>query len=433
MKSVSFYLQQYIQQYPELHHNIKFSTLSRSFISQLFHQIHQSHLQWNEDYEPIFSSEKTWALNSATIPNYEYIPETIRKKWIEQISRETLYQKTFTIIIGYRTFHIYLWFPTIVQTEQNTPILMSNLQIQEKVTHTLQKIYLWLRFVSTFLHKHTKCSQTVNIYLFLTNHLKTVPTHSYEPIHQQHVNTAFTTSCISKTTDIFVFREEEWFKVLIHETFHNLGLDFIDADNSNINKSILELFPISVRDLRLYETYSEMWGEIMNILFIVYWTEPPAKKGRLPIVRWTQMAEQCFEIEQAFSLFQAHKILCLHKLKYNDLFVAEKAAQYSEQTQIFCYYILKSIWMHHINSFLEFCANQPGGSSLKFQLSQKNIEKYVQLLKHHAQQPEFLQKMNQISLIVLHKKKRGESTKHGENTKHGEFIHNTLRMTLHEF
>ena len=31
---------------------------------------------------------------------------------------------------------------------------------------------------------------------------------------------------------LFIFRNEEWFKALIHETFHNMGFDFSCIDSS---------------------------------------------------------------------------------------------------------------------------------------------------------------------------------------------------------
>ena len=33
-----------------------------------------------------------------------------------------------------------------------------------------------------------------------------------------------------ETSEITIYREEEWIKVLIHELFHNLNLDFSSMD-----------------------------------------------------------------------------------------------------------------------------------------------------------------------------------------------------------
>ncbi len=50
------------------------------------------------------------------------------------------------------------------------------------------------------------------------------------------------------------FREEEWLKVLCHESFHNLGLDFISIDTTYLqeaNAQVKNIFPVNVDDLRV--------------------------------------------------------------------------------------------------------------------------------------------------------------------------------------
>lgn len=408
-----------------------FSTLSRTLLSTLFQKIHQAHLLWEDHYKDILFSEdqKNESESESDYKKntlYQHIPEEIRKKYIESKPREKIFQNKYSIPIGNRVFNIYLWFPIITLRNQNhnkTTILMSHNQIQEKILFILQKIYIWLHIACSYLHKQPKCSQTVDIYLFLTEHKKTLPHILDMKINEIHANTAFTTGCIQKNTSIFVFREEEWFKVLMHETFHTLGLDFIDIDHPTINDKIRRIFPITVPDIRAYEVYAEMWAEIMNTLFVVYETDPPARKGRLPMIRWMATLERAFTLEQTFSIFQANKVLYFQRLKYPDLFLASTAAKYQEETYIFSYFILKSIWMFHMNSFLEFCAKQPGGISLKFHLSAKNLDTFLLHLATFAKSESYLSEMAKIhtlSIPILDKKKKND------------FITNTLRMTVLE-
>ena len=65
----------------------------------------------------------------------------------------------------------------------------------------------------------------MNIYIFLTDLKKKLPEHTGQEIGKINVNTGFTMTCRPKS-NIVIYRKEEWFKVLIHETFHNFGLDF---------------------------------------------------------------------------------------------------------------------------------------------------------------------------------------------------------------
>ena len=398
------------------------SPVSISFLSTFFHKIHNAKLKWSIEYETIMNSKTSWSNKSAYISDYDFIPEMIRKEYIEKITRETIYQNKFALEIGEKTFHIMIWFPTYIRTANNTTILMSDIQIQEKVYKILQKIYMWLSIATSFINKNTKCSKIVNVYLFLTEHTKILPNNDNIPISFVNVNTAFTTGCINAETNIIVYREEEWFKVFMHETMHNLGLDFNDKNNQKINHMIHKIFPISVPDIRVFESYAEMWANIMNILFVVYFTDIPSKKGRLPIVRWTQFFVKRLYLEQLFSLFQATKILIFHKMKYPDLFIPEKAKLYKEETQVFCYYILKSIWIFNMNSFLEFCVLQQGGASLKFNSSQYNIEKYVKLLMNNSKIDVFMNVMNEMYDFYIDK----------SSPKKISFAKSTLRMTIQE-
>ena len=249
-----------------------------------------------------------------------------------------------------------------------------------------------------------------------------------DPINEINANTAFTTGCDKKKTTIFLFREEEWFKVFIHETFHNLDLDFIEMDKTmQINNKIRETFPISVSDIRSYEAYTEVWAEIMNMLFVVYFQDPPRKKGRLPFIRWIDTLASLVELQQTFSLFQANKILYYYDFTYSDLFIAETAQKYTEKTQVFSYYFLKSVWMFHINDFMHFCVKQPGGFSLKIYPSVKNIDTFIDKMMKLGKSFHFHKEMNEMFIqctTLLNNVRR--------NKRKTDFITNTLRMTIHE-
>ena len=399
-----------------------FSVVSRTFISTLFQKIHDANNLWYEKYDQVLTTESEYDYKH--YKNYKFIPEEIRKKHIENKPREKIFQRKFSFPIANREFHIHLWFPiTLPTNHKKTEILMSHNQIQEKIIFILRKVYIWLQLVSSYLPKTQKCSQNVDIYLFLTEHKKNLPSHMDIHIDEIHANTAFTTGCTTEHTTISVFREEEWFKVFMHETFHNLGLDFIDIDHPRINDVIRNIFPIPITDIRVYEVYAEMWAEIMNTLFLVYEMDSPARKGRLPMVRWIATAEKAFILEQTFSLFQANKILYFQKMKYPDLFNVSLASNYKENTYIFSYFILKSIWMIHVNEFLEFCAKQTGKFTMKFDLSSKNLDRFLTHLVDFARSDKYISEISRIhalSIPILDKKKKGD------------FIANTLRMTCLE-
>ena len=432
LKSITIDLQHFMKQSVSYLNHFSpnlLSPVSISFLSTFFHKIHNANIKWKYQSESILQNKTIWPQKNAYISLYNGIPETIRKDYIENIKRETVYQYKFTLEIGGKTFHIMLWFPTYIKRENNSTILMSDAQIQYKVYKTLQKIYMWLSIATSFIHKSVNCSKTVNIYLYLTEHMKILPSNVDLPIAYLNANTAFTTGCVDTVTNITIYREEEWFKVFMHETMHNLGLDFNEINNQqNIDSIIKQTFPISVPNIRLYESYAEIWANTMNILFVVYFTDPPANKGRLPIVRWTHIFMQRIYLEQIFSLFQATKILVFCKLKYSDLFLRDKAYLYKEETPVFCYFILKCILLLNINSLLEFCNSQKGGASLKFQSSQQNAEKYAHLITKCAKSNTMMHSMNDMYTYYMSNLHVSKKDTH----KKIPFFKNTLRMTLQE-
>jgi hypothetical protein len=88
-------------------------------------------------------------------------------------------------------------------------------------------ILMWLYILNQYASK--QCANSLTIYLYFTSLEKKLPDSNIHILDEINVNTAFTTTC-PKDSEIVIFRQEEWFKVLIHESFHNFGLDFSDMN-----------------------------------------------------------------------------------------------------------------------------------------------------------------------------------------------------------
>ena len=60
-------------------------------------------------------------------------------------------------------------------------------------------------------------------------HIKCMETLCINVLEPININGGVSNVCVKNSlSEIVIFRREEWFKVLIHETFHNYGLDFSD-------------------------------------------------------------------------------------------------------------------------------------------------------------------------------------------------------------
>lgn len=297
------------------------------------------------------------------------------------------------------------------------------------------KIFLWL-FISNKM-KIGFCSQNISIYLYLTDLFKLLPSFSINSnednlnniIHVNHANTAFTTSC-NNTTEINLFREEEWFKVFIHETFHCLGLDFSHYNEIvNISKNrILSLFNIN-SDIKLYETYCEMGAELINIIFYLFLNAPKTKH------KIEDELEIIIKNEQIFSIFQSCKVLSQLEMKYEDLFEdREHDNKYKENINVFSYYIVKSLLIFHLEDYIQFIINK-NNKSFNFvnnkikkedinKFKQQNINDFCDLIEKNYKNDFYLEWMNYMDEWLQYHKKSKKFSKSLE--------YNTLKMTILE-
>ena len=323
---------------------------------------------------------------------YSYIPNKIR----QEIESKTTSQLSFkTTLLRGRKVEIY-----IASSGYNEP--------DYKIY--LKNMVAWLNYISEFASK--KCAQTLQIYLLLTDAKKTIPEMDEEPIDKIHANTAFTTSC-SPTNSIFIFRREEWFKVFMHETFHCFGLDFSALNVDESNRSILSHFPAvdPQTDIRLYETFCEMWAEIFHLMFCLF----VSKDGLCSQFSETRF-KTALQKEQAFSIYQSNKVLrhAAAGLRYEELFASDHDKKYRENTQAFSYYVLKSALLWNIDEFMKWCVKYAGPEKHPLQFNAKHIAEYCDLVVGSSKRQSYMRTIERRTL---------------QKIKDIPDIENTLRMT----
>ena len=257
----------------------------------------------------------------------------------------------------------------------------------------IHHIYLWLSIVYPL--KKPLCSQQLSIYLYLTDQTKTLSTLSSneELLDEEHVNTAFTFAC-KRDNEIHVFREEEWMKVLIHETFHSLGLDFAYSDrlSQRSDSKIQQIFypmPTS-NDIRSYEIYCEMNAELWNLVLYSFFTKKNPES-------FLKSVRELLWYEKVFSVFQCVKVLHTMGLRYSDMYSSEPASMekrknYEERTYLFSYYVLKSICMTYTTEFMEWLMKQNGGS-IAFLGTNRNIDQLVEFIREHYRDSVYLKNL----------------------------------------
>jgi len=387
--------------------NIKFSDSSKKMLSKIFDFMIEGENAFTESniQDKWIDFDKT---NNDKIPkglDYNYSPEIARS----EIEKMPKYGCIYNFNLNHRNIQVNIIIP------RTNKISLHN--CNEKI----KRIFIWFYIATKYASN--ACSQNLNIFIYLTDLKKTLPSPSSN-IKQENANTGFTTTC-NTNSEIHIYRDEEWFKVLLHETFHNLGLDFVGIENKKINQCIYNIFPIKTEE-KYFETYCEMWAEIINIMFISFLSSKNRKMENL-----IKKTKDMLKIEREFSLFQSIKILNFYGMTYEDLYENSKSAiharmyKYKENTPVFSYYILKSIMMFFIDEYIEWCAIH-NHWSLNFDKTERknNLIEYCKFIGEHYNNDIFLYNVRSIEKLF--------SLNRTKNILILNEMNKTLRMTVFE-
>ena len=294
----------------------------------------------------------------------------------------------------------------------------------------VETMLVWLTFLHMQLPKSACVQKPLRVFLYLTILTKYIPRSAETVLDEIHVNTAFTMTCPANVAEIVIFRKEEWFKVFIHETFHNFAVDFSGANSSSgCDEFILKLFHVRNADVRLYEAYTETWARLMNIIFCAYKHTRTAKT-------FLTKAKSLILLEQTFSVYQTVKVLRHMKgMTYQDLigesdnssnnhFSTNKSKRlYNENTSVLSYFVITMILLNNYEVFLSWCSgnNKKDKSHLiVFPKTSNGQISFCNLIKSLYKSPSLLKT---IKCVETHL---------SSNKTINEFMNRNLRMTACE-
>ena len=251
----------------------------------------------------------------------------------------------------------------------------------------------WLHIADNFQTK--KCADKLSIYVYLTPFKKMLPQGTYRTLDSEHVNTAVTTSC-TKNGEIVVYRQEEWFKVFIHETFHILGLDFSTMHSERISTRLKKIFPVQ-SDMLVFEAYTEIWAELLNCMFYSFQLLDDKKDFK----QFNMYFEFCCELERVFSTMQVIKILNYMGLSYKNLYEKDDKSRilrdnlYKEKTNVFPYYILKLILIFNYKQFILWCKTN-NETLLKFTETTTSLNSFFDFFEKYHDSSAMLAYINEV-------------------------------------
>ena len=288
-----------------------------------------------------------------------------------------------------------------------------------------KSIWMWLYIIS--VHPQIECVKQLELTIAFLPHKKVFTGinanghNTAQTFDSLHVNSALTQVC-QPINRMLIYRREECFKVFLHESFHCFGLDFSIQNNNSIHQELHRIFNLdSSIELAAYESYTEFWGEILNIMFNAFFISDDFDGFSL-----------CFDailnLEQNFSQIQVTKILTLTGSTFVDF------RNLVQKTHVFEYYILKSMLLLNADTFLGWCIKT---NPLFFKIRSNSdfmcfIRDHLAALQHTVSN----EKLRTIQELVYGRKERKEGKREEKKTfkKHDdvelELLRKTMRMSI---
>ena len=338
------------------------------------------------------------------------------------IKEKMKFQLTYQTILYGKTINIYFF------SEKKDSI--------KNLFNQISLMLMWLSYIISVSKSDSNCCKILTIYFYKLDHNKKIPNNPTDRLHDHHVNSAFTYCCVPNN-EIIIFREEEWFKVFIHETFHSFGLDFARQENNKINESLKEVFGLNIT-YNLTESYCESWARIINIIFCAYWTKNHHKN----FDQFQKEFYKLMKLEVFFSVLQMVKVLEFHHLEYDKIIslsrsltnksVSNKSVtnnsvtnkslstdmqNYKESTPVFSYYVLTCVNLMNLNSFITWCSRN-NTIIFNFDTHATNLDTYVQFIKKLCTNKYLLKNISCIQTLF----------KHNDD----DWLNNTLRMSINQ-
>lgn len=297
-----------------------------------------------------------------------------------------------------------------------------------------QQMLVWLHMADQYASS-SQCAKQLDVYLYFTDVNKIIPQGNMQILGQEHVNTAFTTTCPS-ISEIVIFRHEEWFKVFIHETFHNFALDFSGMNNAKCNELMRKLFPVK-SEINLFESYAEFWAELVNVCFCSYGSLKNKKNTSL----FLEQCETMMANEMKYSVMQMVKALAYMGLTYENMHARTRTSRelrdtlYKERTNVLAYFVIKTILLVNYPQFLGWC-NANNTSLLQFNKTESNQVRFCEFIVNYATNNTMMELVRHMQRVVgeLYNKKmnNGDSGSEGAKEKETSYLLYNLRMTIYE-
>lgn len=227
--------------------------------------------------------------------------------------------------------------------------------------------------------------------------------------------------CCHPNGNIYIFRKEEHYKVLIHELIHACYKDQ-DMILSNETESFSKNFCIN-KQILLNESYTETIATILNLFYlhiILYnnnsifnnkKNKNKSKNNNMNILNLMYINETKYSFYTMAKILNFYKINSLNDFTRN---INQKGCNtvFLQETNVFSYYIVKPLLLYNINDFSSFLKKYTNNFSVVSQKCVKYFSNMILNIIHNDN------KTKNIIKMLLHKFKNCKNK--------------SLRLTLYE-
>lgn len=253
---------------------------------------------------------------------------------------------------------------------------------KSRISSIMDKMLQWLYIGIS--HASPRCGQDLTVYYYDMEHKKTLPSSYADILSPIHINSAYAHVC-APAGEIVIYRQEEWFKVFVHETFHALGLDFATVNTAMFEKQLMSIYNLSI-DYNPTEAYCEAWARIINVAFIAFQAVDYIDNEVEQLERFSESFIYMLEIERLQSVAQCNKVLGFMGLTYDMVVNGDKGhamTSYKEGTSAFSYYVETAVLLGSFARFISHCEKY-NLNLFDFRKTPSNMERYTKMYKRLA-------------------------------------------------
>ncbi len=360
----------------------------KKIILNLFNEIEKS-MDWaNENFDS----------SNVNINKIDIVSEIPNPNGFDSIYLPKVIKKS---ILNNSLFVIHYQFKINARKVEILFILEDESLNQKRYDFYIKLIMSWLYFANEYSPK--VCGKNLKVYIYFNSHKKVLPSSQLKILDIENVNSGLSDVC-ALNSEIVIFRSEEWFKVLIHEIFHNYGLDFSIMDMSTIKPVLKKNFNVN-SEFAIYETYTEFWARIINLLYSTKFLNQDIKfkNNHEKFNNFYLYFKILLSYERIFTLYQCIKILNFMNLNYDDIIHSssrEKALlQYKENSNIFPYYIGVALLFINPIDFILKCQYE-NINLLRFKKTIPSLKHFCDYLIEVSKEKSTKEQLNKIHLLL---------------------------------